>query len=175
MAARDPRRPGPHPRRGLRAARREPRRGGPRARGGPAGHDAGRPALPRRRPGRPGEVLGAVGAPRLVGAQQPDLARVFADTRRPPWLPTALVVVALAAAATSGWQGRARRWSWAAGAAAGTALGLVAVAVVGDGYFEIFKHVWLAAYLLAVAGSCLAGAVAVGAVDLVRRRRRPAA
>ncbi|MEJ2861446.1 glycan biosynthesis hexose transferase WsfD [Actinomycetospora flava] len=99
------------------------------------------------------------GHPGWSGARQPDLAQVLADTRRPPWLPTALVVGALAAAATARWQGRAGRWSLAAGLAAATALGLVVVAVAGDGYFEIFKHVWLAAYLLALSGLCLLGGV----------------
>jgi hypothetical protein len=52
-------------------------------------------------------------------------------------------------------------------------VGLVAAAVLGDGYFEIAKHVWLAAYLLVVT----AVAVVLGiAVWVVRRAayRRPA-
>jgi hypothetical protein len=111
------------------------------------------------------------GHPGWSGARQPDLAQVLADTRRPPWLPSVLVVVALAAAATARWQGRAGRWSLAAGLAAGTALGLVVVAVAGDGYFEVFKHVWLAAYLLALAGLSLAGAAATGLLAAWRARR----
>jgi hypothetical protein len=57
--------------------------------------------------------------------------------------------------------------------AAVSAVGLVAAAVLGDGYFEIAKHVWLAAYLLVVT----AAAVVLGiAVWVVRRAayRRPA-
>jgi len=57
--------------------------------------------------------------------------------------------------------------------AAVSAVGLVAAAVLGDGYFEIAKHVWLAAYLLVVT----AVAVVLGiAVWVVRRAayRRPA-
>ena len=56
-----------------------------------------------------------------------------------------------------------------------TALGLVAVAVLGDGYFEVFKHVWLAAYVLLVTGLCLVGALGAGVVPLAtgRRRREP--
>lgn len=111
------------------------------------------------------------GHPGWSGAHQPDLSRVLTDTRRPPWLPSALVVVALLAAATARWQGPARRWSLAAGLAAGTALALVVVAVAGDGYFEVFKHVWLAAYLLAVSGLCLAGAVAAALARGLRVRR----
>jgi hypothetical protein len=43
--------------------------------------------------------------------------------------------------------------------AATGALGLAVVAVLGDGYFEIAKHVWLAAYLLDVTTVALAGGV----------------
>ena len=47
------------------------------------------------------------------------------------------------------------------------------VAVAGDGYFEVFKHAWLAAYLLAVSGLCLAGAAVTAlAVPVLARRRR---
>jgi hypothetical protein len=45
--------------------------------------------------------------------------------------------------------------------AAASAVGLVATAVLGDGYFEIAKHTWLAAYLLAVTGTSLVLAVVV--------------
>jgi hypothetical protein len=121
-------------------------------------------------PASPSRLAAPSGHPGWSGARQPDLARVLADTRRPPWLPSALVVLALVAAATARWQGRARRWSLAAGLAAGTALALVAVAVAGDGYFEVFKHVWLAAYLLALAALCLVGAAATA---LTGARRRP--
>ena len=113
------------------------------------------------------------GHPGWSGARQPDLAQVLDDTRRPPWVPSALVLLALVAAATARWQGRAARWSLAAGLAAGTALALIVVAVAGDGYFEVFKHAWLAAYLLAVSGLCLAGAAVTAlAVPLIARRRR---
>lgn len=121
-------------------------------------------------PAPPGAPSSPDGHPGWSGARQPDLAQVLADTRRPPWLPSALVVVALAAAATARWQGRAGRWSLAAGLAAATALGLVVVAVTGDGYFEIFKHVWLAAYLLALAGLCLVGGAATALLARWRAR-----
>jgi hypothetical protein len=46
--------------------------------------------------------------------------------------------------------------------AAVSAVGLVAAAVLGDGYFEIAKHVWLAAYFLAVTvGAVLLAVVAI--------------
>jgi hypothetical protein len=48
--------------------------------------------------------------------------------------------------------------------------------VLGDGYFEVFKHVWLAAYLLVLTGLGLlgaAGAVVCRALR-VRYARRPA-
>lgn len=52
-----------------------------------------------------------------------------------------------------------------AGAAATTAAGMVAVAILGDGYFEIVRHLWLAAYLLDVTEVALVGGL-VGARDL---------
>jgi len=42
------------------------------------------------------------------------------------------------------------------------------VAVLGDGYFEIAKHVWLAAYLLVV---CAVAVVLAGAVAVARYPR----
>lgn len=111
------------------------------------------------RPSPPG------GDPGWSGARQPDLRGVLDGTGRPPWLPTALVLAAVVMAASSvAWRRRApvaARWCVAAGLGAVTALGLVVAAVLGDGYFEVFKHVWLAAYLLVVTGLCLLGAVVV--------------
>ena len=42
------------------------------------------------------------------------------------------------------------------------AVGLVVVDVLGDGFFEIAKHVWLAAYLLVVTAIAAVAAVAAG-------------
>ena len=123
-------------------------------------------------PASPSKLSVPSGHPGWSGARQPDLAQVLEGTRRPPWLPSVLVVVALLAAATARWQGRAARWSLAAGLAAATALALVVAAVAGDGYFEVFKHVWLAAYLLALAGLCLAGGAVTALVGPVLARRR---
>lgn len=50
--------------------------------------------------------------------------------------------------------------------AAASAVGLVVAAVLGDGYFEIAKHTWLAAYLLAVT----AAAVLLGVGVIAARR-----
>ncbi|HEY2222228.1 hypothetical protein [Actinomycetospora sp.] len=113
------------------------------------------------------------GDPGWSGARQPDLRAVLDGTRRPPWLPTALVLLAvLAAGSTVAWRRRApaaARWCLAAGLGAVTALGLVTTAVLGDGYFEVFKHVWLAAYLLVVTGICLLVALAAGIGPVGRR------
>jgi hypothetical protein len=110
------------------------------------------------------------------GSRQPDLQQTLDATERPPWLPTGLVLLALAAAvSTPAWRRRAptaARWCLAAGLGAVTALGLIVMALLGDGFFEVFKHVWLAAYLLVVAGLCLLGALGAGVVRLTHRRRQ---
>jgi hypothetical protein len=58
-----------------------------------------------------------------------------------------------------------------------TALGVAALAVLGDGYFELAKHVWLSAYLLDVTVTATVGAAVTAAFLGVRRvlRRRPRA
>ncbi|WP_133828971.1 hypothetical protein [Actinomycetospora succinea] len=118
------------------------------------------------RPSPPG------GDPGWSGAEQPELHFVLGATRV-PWLPTALVLLALGAAvSTVAWRRRApacARWCLAAGLGAATAVGLVVAAVLGDGYFEVFKHVWLAAYLLVLTGLCLLGALARLALPGSRR------
>lgn len=129
------------------------------------------PADPRR----PSALAGDVG---WSGASGPELRAVLAAPGRPPWLPTAVVLAALACAASvPAWRRRApaaARWCLAAGLAAATALGLVVMALVGDGYFELFKHVWLAGYVLAVAGLCLLGGLgALVAAPIVRGSGRP--
>ena len=127
----------------------------------------------------PARLTTVGGDPGWSGARRPDLREVLDGTSRPPWLPTTVVLLAVVAAASSvAWRRRspaAARWCLAAGLAAVTALGLVAAAVLGDGYFEVFKHVWLAAYLLVLAGLGLLGAVgaAVCRALSVRYARRP--
>ncbi len=83
-----------------------------------------------------------------------------------PWLPALVaaagVVLGLLSLRVGG--PLVRALSRVAALAALAALGLVVAAVLGDGYFEIAKHVWLAAYLLEVTAAAvlLAGLVAVG-------------
>ena len=50
------------------------------------------------------------------------------------------------------------------------ALGVVTLAVLGDGYYELSKHVWLASYLVAVSGLCGLAAAVIGASARFRRR-----
>jgi hypothetical protein len=82
------------------------------------------------------------------------------DSMSTPWLPSLLAVFGIGA----GIAGTVRRRSaWSvfariAGAAAVSAVMLAVVAILGDGYFEIAKHVWLAAYLLDVTAVALVGA-----------------
>jgi hypothetical protein len=82
------------------------------------------------------------------------------------WVPPAVVVVALLAAAStvllprfSRRLGAARGLLRVAGVLACAAVGTVLLATLGDGYVELTKHVWLASYLLLVAGTVLVGAL----------------
>jgi len=52
-----------------------------------------------------------------------------------------------------------------AAVAAVSAVGVVAAAVLGDGYFEIAKHVWLAACLLVVTAAAVVLGAAVSAAS----------
>ena len=54
-----------------------------------------------------------------------------------------------------------------------SALGLVAAAVLGDGYFEIAKHVWLAAYFVEVTATSALLGLAVLAVSRTFARLEP--
>jgi hypothetical protein len=92
------------------------------------------------------------------------------------WLPLATVLAAMAAGAAT-LLPRVRRadplgvgLARAAAASALLALGVVTLAVLGDGYYELSKHVWLASYLVAVSGLCGAAAATVGASARFRRR-----
>jgi hypothetical protein len=89
-----------------------------------------------------------------------------------PWLPSVVAALALAfgAASLRIRPPLARGLARIAGVAGVTALGLALVAVLGDGYFEIAKHMWLAAYLLDLASWAMAGTVVAGGVVLARRR-----
>ena len=98
-----------------------------------------------------------------------------------PWLPVAVALAGAAAGVLLRGRGPlVAGLARTAGLAAVAAVGLVAVAVLGDGYFEIAKHVCLAAYLLAVTATALllVPAVLVGQCALHRpgttARSRPA-
>ncbi|WP_020673060.1 hypothetical protein [Amycolatopsis nigrescens] len=110
-----------------------------------------------------GRVSGAMGG-------DPETFRQWLDGMSLPWWPSLLVLLGLVAAVVS--LRRRRRWTTRYGVVAGVAtagaLGIAVMAVAGDGYYEIAKHVWLAAYLLDVA--VLSLAVMVVPV-LVRRAR----
>ncbi|MEJ2890247.1 glycan biosynthesis hexose transferase WsfD [Actinomycetospora aeridis] len=108
----------------------------------------------------------------------------YTDEIAVPWLPAALVVVSVLGAvatvvvtrrrgppATASGVAAVRLVRVAAGlAVAGT--GVVVLAVIGDGYYELVKHVWLGSYAFAVSGVVLAGAVvAAGTGALLARGR----
>jgi hypothetical protein len=110
-----------------------------------------------------------------VGPQGADRAQLLAwlDGLALPWLPATVVVAGLLAGVSTvrhrGERPRdavVRACGQVAAVAAVSAVGVVAAAVLGDGYFEIAKHVWLAAYLLVVT----AAAVLLGVAVMVARR-----
>ncbi len=92
------------------------------------------------------------------------------------WLPLATVVAALVAGAVT-LLPRVRRADQltvglvrVGAAAALLGLGVVTLAVLGDGYYELSKHVWLGSYLILVSGLTGAAAVVVGTTARFRRR-----
>ncbi|WP_018335427.1 hypothetical protein [Actinomycetospora chiangmaiensis] len=104
---------------------------------------------------------------------QTSLLLRWLDTIELGWLPLALVVLALGAAAAT----VVRRGDplvvglvRVAGAMALLGLGIVALAVAGDGYYELSKHVWLGSYLVLTAG--VTDLVAAAAAITARYRRR---
>ncbi len=92
------------------------------------------------------------------------------------WLPLATVLAALAAGAATLLPRVRRADPLAVGlarVAAATALlglGVVTLAVLGDGYYELSKHVWLGSYCVLVAGLTGAAAAVVGTTARFRRR-----
>lgn len=121
-------------------------------------------------PVTPASVPAVLGT--TVGPQGADRGQLFAWLHglALPWLPAAVVVAGLLAGVLTVRRRRDADVASAAGRvaalAAVAAVGLVAAAVLGDGYFEIAKHVWLAAYFLVVT----AASVVLAAVVLVVRR-----
>jgi len=93
-----------------------------------------------------------------------------------PWLPAAVVAAGvLAGLLTLRRRTPAveRALGRVAAVAAVCAVGVVAAAVLGDGYFEIAKHVWLAAYLLVLTAAAVVLGLVLAAVGAVYRRRPP--
>jgi hypothetical protein len=127
----------------------------------------------------PSAVPAQIGA--SVGPQgaRADQLRSWLDGMSAPWLSSALLATGVA----TGLAGLRRRhaigtaFTRTAGICAVTALGVAALAVLGDGYFELAKHVWLSAYLLDVTVTATVGAAVTAASLGVRRvlRRRPRA
>jgi hypothetical protein len=93
----------------------------------------------------------------------PEALRKWLDAMPAPWLPS-LVAAVGAVAGVAGFGARddlVRALCRVAGVGAAGAVGVAALAVVGDGYYEITKHVWLSGYLLDATGLALLGAVLV--------------
>ncbi|MCG8918477.1 hypothetical protein L6E12_22085 [Actinokineospora sp. PR83] len=113
--------------------------------------------------------------PTVTGSQGADREslRAWLSSVVLPWKPWAVAVLGLLAGVFALFR-RANRaltvLCRTAGAAALTGLGVVALAILGDGYFEVAKHVWLAAYLFDVTLLALVGAAVVAVVTAVRRR-----
>lgn len=103
------------------------------------------------------------------GAESTSL-RSWLDAMALPWIPSMLVILgSLAGAASIRWRDRPMSgFCRIAGVAAVCALGISLVAVLGDGYFEIAKHVWLAAYFVDVTFWALLGAAAMTLLSLHR-------
>ena len=94
------------------------------------------------------------------------------------WLPAAVIALALLAGlvtvaprARRRPTGTAARLARTAAATSVLALGVVVLAVLGDGYYELTKHVWLASYLLLMTG--VLGACAAATALTARRVRAP--
>jgi hypothetical protein len=117
------------------------------------------------------------------GAQRMGVTFAYFDRLPGRWVPPAVVALGLLAAAATVLVPRvARRSTTAAGLArvagvlAAAAVGTVVLAVLGDGYVELAKHVWLASYLLVVTALALAGCGVAGLSGAWLRggRTRPA-
>lgn len=117
-----------------------------------------------------------------VGAQGADTARFSAwlDELTLPWLPAVLTGLGLTAGTAAALLRRSRPGALPgttacavlAGTAAVSSLGLATLAVLGDGYNELPKHVWLAAYTVDVTALALAGAVVCVLIGVLTRGGR---
>jgi len=122
-------------------------------------------------PATPAPALGGTSGP--VGADTATM-RAWLDDMAVPWWPSA-VLLAGVLAGVAGLVGPLRRRFPAAttvgrvgGLSAATSLALAVTAVLGDGYFEIAKHVWLAAYLVDTTAALLVATAVAVTLDLVR-------
>ncbi|PVZ04979.1 hypothetical protein [Actinomycetospora cinnamomea] len=106
---------------------------------------------------------------------------VYLDGLSGRWVPPAVLAMAVLAALLTVVLPRRTRGSpdlrtavglaRTAGLLALTALGVVVLAVLGDGYCELAKHVWLGSYVLVVAGTVLAAAAVIAGLRVARSRR----
>jgi hypothetical protein len=91
------------------------------------------------------------------------------------WLPLVTVLLGLAAGAATllprvrGADPLAVGLLRVAAGAAALGLGVVTLAVLGDGYYELSKHVWLGSYCFVVTGLAGTAAAVVGATARFRR------
>lgn len=114
----------------------------------------------------------------VTGPQGSDASalRTWLDSMTVPWWPSAVLPAGLLAGAATLVRAVRHRFPAATAAArigglcAATSLALAGLAVLGDGYFEIAKHVWLAAYLVDTTVLALVATVAAAAVDHRRTR-----
>ncbi len=92
-----------------------------------------------------------------------DALRAWLDGMPAPWWPSLLaaVGVVVGSVACGHRNDLVRAMSRVAGVSAVGAVGIALCAVLGDGYYEIAKHVWLSGYLLDVTGLSLLGTVVV--------------
>jgi hypothetical protein len=135
-----------------------------------------RPEIPYlvSRTAGPRTVSGTLPVPDVPeGAQRMGVTFAYFDRLPGRWVPPAVVALALLAAAATVLLPRRLRnravgrtaagLARVAGVLAVAALGIVVLAVLGDGYVELAKHVWLASYLLVVTGTALLAAVVAAA------------
>ena len=107
-----------------------------------------------------------------AGNQQ-EAFQLWLDEMSLPWWPSLAVLLGVAAGVVASLPRRRwkTRYGLVAGVAAVGALGIAVLAVLGDGYFEIAKHTWLAGYLLDTAALSIGVVVVPALVRWVRLRR----
>ena len=120
----------------------------------------------------PASVAPALGT--TVGEQGAyrDQLQSWLNSLATPWLPGVVAFIGIVLGLVTLRRGspRVKAQSRIAALASVAALALVAAAVLGDGFFEIAKHVWLAAYLLEVTAAAALSAGLTAAVQARHRR-----